>query len=293
MHIIKNYLRGARFSIRSWQLVTLLYLVHTLLGLVMVLPFYSAMKDTIGPSMALENFHESFQYTAWTEFTRNFSQKMQVFVGIIGYALLFSLFVQVFLKGGILAMIREDYARFTLKRFAEACGTWFMRFLQVSLIVLLLHLVLAFLIWLPASLILQHQFTHTFTGQSLFRTVLITLILHFMLGSLLFLFGEYTRYTLFLSDKTGVFRAFRKAVVLVLNKIYLVYPLFLLLLVNGILLSLVWFFLQKATGFGTGLTLLLLFLLQQAVFWLRNMLRLWLTASQFYLYSEFPNPLIS
>lgn len=293
MNIVKIYLRGANFSIRNWQLVTLLYLVHTLLSLVLVLPFYSAMKDTLGPSMALENFYKSFQFTAWTEFTRDFSQKMQVFAGIIGYALLFSLFVQVFLKGGILTMIREDYARFTLKRFAEACGIWFMQFLRVSLMFLLLHLVLAILIWLPAFLILQHQFTHTLTGQSLIGTALIALTLHFVLGSLVFLFGEYTRYILFVSGTKGVFRAFRKAVVLVLKKIYLVYPLFLLLLVNGILLSLVWFSLQKIAGFATGLTLLILVLLQQAVFWLRNMLRLWLTASQFYMYSKFPTPLIT
>ncbi len=287
MIIIRSYLQGARFSNRAWQLTSLLYVVNLLFALVLAIPFYKAFGETAGHTMALDSFIQTFRYTAIREFLSAFAERAGILLKTgIWLALLF-LLVQILLKGGILSLADHKDPGFAFSRFMEGAGTWFFRFLKISLWVILLQVFILALVWIPFGFLLDHQFQHASTERVLYHTFLIAAGIHVVLASLVHLLGEYTRYRVFLGNGTRIFRTLLSTARMLIRRFAHIILLFLFMVIHFLLLSLLYYFLRKWIGAEGTWLLILLFIVQQLVMWLRNMLRIWMISSQLHLASTF------
>ena len=286
MNIVNPYIRGLHFALKSVRLTTLLYVTGLLFALVIVLPFHATITKSYGHSMSLDGFLKDFNYTAFAEFFTGVADgRLAIFRTLFWLVPLF-LLVQVFLKGGILTMLQEDYASFSMKRFFEGCGEWFFRFFLMSVYLLVLMGFLSVLVGLPASLVLKHQLSHAATEQSLYNTFFIAGGVYMLFLSFILLAGEYGRYMLFSGDSRQVLKTLWRAAGFVIRKIHLVYGLLLMLALAPLALAAVYFLLNNLIGTTTALTILLMFIIQQAFIWARNMIRLWVVGGQFFFFGK-------
>ena len=279
MNIIKAYSRGFKNSLRRPKMIFLIYAICLLLGLSLALPFFFSFQSASGNSM----ISKSLDYTTFSELLNFHSWNLES----IFHQGVFTVFVywllMVFFVGGIIRSFnREDYS---VSTFFSGAGVNFLRFLLCDVLMIVAQIVMFFLLFGLASLLLK-LFGNIVSERPLFWAYAIAGFVYACVVVLLLMISDYAKFYMEMAETHRVFKAIGKAVKYVFNNFVKTYFLYALLLVVPILTLILYKLTFDKIGTAATWGLIAMFFVQQFFIVLRIWFRVWSLSSQFEMFAD-------
>lgn len=159
MKVIINFIKGFKLVRKSPQMILLLFIVNFSFSMILAIPMYHSLKDSLGRSETGDKMAEGFDYMWWEEFSDESTGLETTFTpSIIGKGAIlnnledlvqmeffnlppvilitgfFYMILHTFLAGGILSIFLKETPKFSMKGFFSGSGTYFSRFFLLMLI---------------------------------------------------------------------------------------------------------------------------------------------------------------
>ncbi|MVM31596.1 hypothetical protein GO755_16230 [Spirosoma sp. HMF4905] len=280
-----------RQTIGSIRLLWLIYGITLVLGLLVALPFYNTLKVEDQNSLAFLNLLNGFDYTIYSDFMNRSQRVISPLISTGRWLGLLYIFLSVFFAGGILLRFSQPNTQFSSGLFWQGCSHYFGRFLRLFAVTLLFVIVGAGL-WLVAGSLVGIALNDTLTERGQFWIGVVFFALFALTATLLFCIGDYAKVLMFREDEHNAFRAFGQAGRLVIRNLTRTYGLYGLMIVIGTGLFGIYFLLDEAILMSNWLTILLMFVIQQAMIFIRVGLKVWSLGTAYNQYEKFPKPIL-
>lgn len=280
MKIIEAYTNGLKTTVKSYKMITLVYTVILFLGLVVAIPFFFGLKSAVGMTISPGKLLKEFDYTSFVEIMKNHGEEIRSSIIQGAWIVVLFMVLSIFLTGGILRTLRQGHKKFGLYNFFAGCGKFFYRFLRLSIYSLVLHFLLALIIYIPFGIIVSAGFEHSFTEKTIFYIFMAFAGIHLLLGVYFLVITDYARFILVTRDSRKALKSLWQSAKFVSNKFLGTYFLFILLMVIPFIFFYLYFFMTDRVEFTTGIMILTLFIIQQIFIWMRSAFRIWTFSSQ-------------
>ncbi len=250
-------------------LVFSLYAVGFVLAMLVARPFYVTFLNEANTSVALDKLVADFDFMIFTDFFHQSQKAFQPFLPLIFTLGIVYLLLNTFFAGGILDTTEQE--KFNFPRFFEASAHHFGRFamLLVFLFIFLMVLVsLAGMFFFIFAAIAEGGSEKDY----ILWMIPPVLILVYFVGFVVIM-GDYGRVMLFKSTTLSPYGAFWKAFSYIFKRPTAI-ALFWLIIVLGIILSVVYLGIDSLIGMHSGLTIFIMFLVQQGFVFGRTFLKI-------------------
>lgn len=285
MNILKAYTTGFKAAVRFPGMVVLIYFVNIIPALLIALPFFGLLNESIGQSLSPIKMIRDFDFTVFFDFINNHESAVNALMAEIKWLTLFYLLISIFLNGGILRTLNKR--KFTFSSFFAGSGYNFIRFLGLSGLMLALHIILILVVFVPLNGILSSLYDSGFTEDVLFRTAIGVSIFYALLSIILFAVADYAKFYMLLHDTFNIFKALWQGFRFSFRHFLKTYVLFLFLLLIPALFTYLYISIEDDIQMISPEHIFILFIIQQVVIFLRIWLRIWIFSSQFELYSAY------
>ena len=278
-----------RQTLRSGRLLWLIYGITLVLGLLVALPFYTTLKIEDQNSLAFLNLLNGFDYTVYSDFMHRSERTIAPLLSVGRWLGVLYVFLSVFFAGGILLRFSQVNTRFSVGMFWQGCSHYAGRFLRLFGVTLLFVLVGAGL-WLVLGSLIGVALGDSLTERGLFWVGISFFALFVFTATFLLCIGDYAKVLMFREDEHNAFRAFGQAGQFVLRNIGRTYGLYWLLLLIGAGLFGIYFLLDDILPMRNWPTILLMFVIQQALIFARVGLKVWSLGTAYSVYQALPKP---
>lgn len=284
MSIVNAFSSGFRRSGSEIKMALVVYLLNLLLAIPLALAFRSALAAGFGVSLASEQLLQGLDFTAFQDFMRANGERLLTVINQVLTFLILSMLLQTFLAGGILSVLQDHERKFVAASFFKGCGTYFFRFFRLFLIFGII-LVLVSLIVAGILMAVVGAMGEASTSEVTDFWVRIAAIALFCVPIILVLMAaDYAKIHIVLHDERSAFRACGKGFGFVFRKFFAAFGLELLLLLIPVIVMVLYVLADLAIGMTTGLTILLMFFIQQLVMAIRAWIRIFFFASEMSFY---------
>lgn len=284
---LNAYAAGVKKSGLFFRLVLFMYAANLLLGLTVALPFLGRLQAEFGTSMLPETFRQGFDFTALMEILRHFSRVLATLLAQAWWVVLLYLLLGIFFSGGILSALRAQAEKPSIGEMLNGGLNTFFRFLKLFVYMGVCHLLAALIVYLPLFMMLKSMYETVESEATLFYVFMSGVGVHLLLLVLLLTVSVYAKIRIIQMDSRKVFLAVIKSFAFVFRRFLTTFFLMLMLGLTAIMAGAIfWLPGSCLDGFGT-LTLLLLFLVQQAYLFIRVWLRVLFLVSQADLYARY------
>lgn len=290
MTIFQALSTGLRQATSSGRMILLLYAINVLFALVVALAFRSTVLASVGTTMAIDALVRDFDYTVFSDFWHHFGNRINPLLTHVAWLALLYMLFSVFLGGGILATLRERDKPFSLGEFFRNCGNYFARFFRIFLFFAVIAALLS-VVWGGILFMLFGALTQDATTERAYVLWGLTLFAIFCLPILiLVLIADYARVETVLNDRSRMRKAFWDATKFVFRNVRRTVGLQLVILVIiGLIIAAYWL-IEAQIGMTSGITILVMFIAQQATVGARVWARVVTFAGELELYSGVSKP---
>ncbi|MDP1815944.1 MAG: hypothetical protein Q8K92_15965 [Leadbetterella sp.] len=250
-------------------LVFFMYAVGFVMAMLVARPFYVTFLNEANTSVALDKLIADFDFMIFTDFFHQSQKAFQPFLPLVFTLGIVYLLLNTFFAGGILDAPEQE--KFKFPRFFEASAQHFARFamLLVFLFIFLMVLVsLAGMFFFIFAVIVEGGSEKDY----ILWMIPPVLILVYFVGFVVIM-GDYGRVMLFKSPTLTPYGAFWKAFSYIFKWPSAI-ALFWMIIVLGIILSVVYLSIDSLIGMHSGLTIFLMFLVQQVFVFGRTFLKI-------------------
>jgi len=280
MKLLNVYTEGFKKTFGSLKIVTIIYGITLLIGIIFSSSFNSIMTDNFSSRNMLYMLFRDFDFTVYSDFMNNYGDIINSFTSIMIWFGMFYFFFSVFFAGGILKFFEGSTIKSKTQNFFAGSSKFFFRFLRLGIYVLLIQLIIFGIIALIFSAIFNNASKNS-AEPALFTILMIWLAIHIIFFIFLSIVSDYAKIILVKEDSKKVWRALWGSFKFTLKKLYLTYPLYIILSIVPAVLFILYFWLDSAIGMHSGLTILLMFLIQQIFIWVRLFAKVWILGSQY------------
>ena len=284
MKIIRSYISGFRRAFISKKIITIIYGVTLLLGLILASVFNSTIAGAYGSRPELYKLLNDFDFKVYTDFLNSAGDRVYPLINQMLWFGIFYLFFTVFFAGGVLKYFEVPGIKSKAQTFFAGCAKYFSRFLRLGIYVLLIQAVVFAVIAVPFAGIFNNALESS-TEPSLFTVVLIWFGLHIFLFVLISIVSDYAKIILVKEDSGKVWRALWNGFRFTIKKFYITYPLYILLLIIPVVLTFVYLWIDASLGMKSILTVFVMALIQQIFIWTRVYCKVWILGSEYEYFS--------
>jgi len=303
-----NFIKGFHTSRKYFRMVILLFVFNLLFSLILAVPMYTSLEESIGRSEVGDRMVEGFDYIWWEEF-RDQSRGIETtfspsilgkgavldnFVHLIHFGetslprviLVFGalyILLHTFLSGGIISVLSKDSPLFSIKGFFSAAGKFASRFFLLMILSWILFFsVIAFRYFLYT---LVNNVSDTARSEIIpFYLSLISSIFVYVLFLFIQMVFDYARIKTVFEDSRNVLQTTKDAFVFVFKNIGSTMGLFYLLLLTNLALTIVYIILKEIIPQSSAVCIAVVFVIQQMFICSFIWIRCWLYSSQLELY---------
>ncbi len=250
-------------------LVLFLYLVGFVLAMLIARPFYVTFLNEANTSVALDKLIADFDFMIFTDFFHQSQKAFQPFLPLVFTLGIVYLLLNTFFSGGILDASEQD--KFKFPRFFEASAQHFGRFALLLVFLFIFLLVLASFAGMFFFIFAAVAEGGSEKDYILWMIPPVLILLYFI--GFVVVMGDYGRVILFKSRKVTPYSAFWKAFSYIYKRPSAI-ALFWLFIVLGIILSVVYLGIDSLMGMHSGLTIFIMFLVQQVFVFARTLLKI-------------------
>ncbi|MCC6463317.1 MAG: hypothetical protein IT260_22800 [Saprospiraceae bacterium] len=257
---------------QQWRVTAIVYAFQLCLALTLGMQVHSVLQASIGHSLEINALLKNYDHTVITDFLKVHGASITPLLGQLRWLLLVWLLFSVFIDGGLLVSATSSPAQQSTRSFWLGGAAHFFPFLKMALVFLALALVWTVVAWLPVALYLQSMLFYLPSETYSVWMLLGVLALYLAGLGMLLLWSVASRIS-YLKTKPGVFPSLRSGWTIfwqMKGRFSALLLVFVLLQLG--LLALYWQ-LEAATGMTSALSILGMFLIQQAFVFFRIQLR--------------------
>ncbi|MCA9735273.1 MAG: hypothetical protein H6696_15800 [Deferribacteres bacterium] len=281
-----NYIKQAGPLLRkNKRLVFFYFTLSLLLSLIVVEPLRSFLKEYLGSSMMSARLESGLDMDFLTEFLFHSPAFLYVFFPLFFITLIAYMLLNLLFSAGTISLFLQDKG-YDSAFFWGNAGRYFWRFFRITLWSLLLLLILFGLSFLLESL------RTVWYGKDPYRDIIHTwavsrIVLRFLILGFVYMVMDYARILTVQQDETRMYRVVFSAIVFVLRNFIRTVPIALIYSLSGLLFLFAYQYISPPILYKAGgVTVLLVFLLQQIVILLRMFLKVSLYASETLLFKD-------
>lgn len=272
MKILNAVRSGATRSLTLWKGALIVLIITLLMVLLLAIPMKGVLKTGFSSSMIVEKLRYGFDVEAFTDPGTAFKSLVASFRNSILLIIPVSFIVNAFLTGGLFDLLGKPLEKFSSSLFWKASAKNFWSFLIILLVAWFIIISLALLIIvLPLSIISSNE---NFSELSFFRTSILTLLVFFFLLTVILLAADYARAWQVKFEKNLSFSAIGFGFGQTFRTFRSSWPLMILILIIQLLYWWLAGILFARITPSTGLGVFLFFLLSQALFFIRILLKI-------------------
>lgn len=309
MKVFINFLKGFRNTGKSVRMVVLLLVINLAFSLLLAVPMYHSLQESLGQSLAGERMTEGFDYLWWEEFRDQAEGVERTFTpSIIGKGAILNnlegliqfrvfdlppivlvfgflyIILHTFLAGGILYTFQKPDRRFSLKNFFKGAGAHFFRFFLLMLISWIFFLFIGKVVKDRLDSILNSVRETAFSEITPFYLGLVFSIVVLFLILFIQMVFDYGRIKIVLEERRDVLTAAAGAFRFVFRHPGSTLGLFYLLFLVQVVYTLFYILIQGLIPQSSFPGVLAAFLFQQIFIFGLIWIRCWLYSSQMELY---------
>jgi len=202
----------------------------------------------------------------------------------ISWVMLAYMLINTFLAGGILTVIRDKKDTFVASTFFAGCGAYFLRFLRLFfifgvLLVVVLSILGGVLGGIASSISdnASSEITDYWVGAAFFAILLLPAMLIIMVA-------DYAKIIVVAHDEHSMLKSAWRSTKLVIRYFFRTFGLELLLVLVPVLLFAIYIWVDLSIGMSSGLTILVMFVLQQLYIVSRAWTKIFFFAGELSLY---------
>ncbi len=263
MKFITSYFSGLISASKTIKILFVIYFTAFIFALIAALSFKSTISNDAGSSLALLTMLKDFDYSTYSNFMHLFGNTISPLIKI---AFLFGIFYSifsVFFSGGIISRISKKPGETSLSIFWADSWTYLWRFLRLFIYIILLQIAVALLVYFPMGAIIGSINNSIQTESTYFYIVLTGVIIHLFLITILIIVSDYAKIMMVNDESFRPFKTLLRSFPFVFRHFFSVYGLNILFILTGVLLFIIYFFLDDKIGMTSGFTIFLMFLIQQ------------------------------
>lgn len=269
MNFFVGYLVGIWYAIRRMKMWLLLYVITFLFAATATVAIPDILGAGLSDTLAAQHLMEGFNHTVFDDFMHEHGSKLSVVTGRLMMTGFLFLLLYIWLTGGILKTYDMIAEPFTFKRFWAGCLQYSWLLVRVFVVFLMIHAVVAFIVYFPLINVVQSGFESLENELSFYRIVKITVVIHLLLAILIALISDYTKVRLVKEGRTSVFKELLPSIRFVFRNFHRTIPMYLLYIVTFGLVSVGYWWLSERIGMKTMSAILVVFLLQQLYIFFR------------------------
>jgi hypothetical protein len=309
MKVFINFFKGFKTTGKATRMIILLLVINLAFSLILAVPMYHSLKDSIGNSLVGERMAEGFDYLWWGEYRDEAQGLEQTFTpSIIGKGAILNnlegliqlrifdlppivlvlgllyIILHTFLAGGILSILKNADQKFSLKKFFHGAGSHFFRFFLLMLISWVFFLIIGQAVKGGLDSILDGVRETAFSEIAPFYLGLVFSAVVFFLFLFVQMAFDYGRIKIVLEDSPNIIASAAGAFRFVFRYLGSTLGLFYLLFLVQIIFTLIYIQIQGIIPQSSLLGVVVAFLFQQFFIFGLIWIRCWLYSSQMELY---------
>jgi hypothetical protein len=259
MNILQAFATGFRRAMSEWKMILLLYVANFLIALPLAMAFRSNLASGLGQSMDSSNLMQGLDFSVMLDFLNQHRDGIRAIMQQIFWVVLLYMLINTLLAGGILTVVRDKKEKFSASAFFGGCGAYFLRFLRLFLIFgILLVVVLSIAGGVLGGI--GNSITDNSTSELTdFWMRIATLLVVSLVAMLIIMIADYAKIIVVAHDEHSMLKTAWRSTKLVSRYFLRTIGLQLLL----VALFIIYISLDLAIGMASGMTILLMFLIQQ------------------------------
>jgi hypothetical protein len=263
MNILQAFATGFRRAISEWKMILLLYVANFLIALPLAMAFRSNLASGFGQSMDSSNLMQGLDFSVMLDFLNQHRDGIRAIMQQIFWVVLLYMLINTLLAGGILTVVRDKKEKFSASAFFGGCGAYFLRFLRLFLIFgILLVVVLSIAGGVLGGI--GNSITDNSTSELTdFWVRIATLLVVSLAAMLIIMIADYAKIIVVAQDEHSMLKTAWRSTKLVSRYFLRTFGLQLLMVAVPIVLFIIYISLDLAIGMASGMTILLMFLIQQ------------------------------
>ena len=263
MKFITSYINGITSTFNKTKILFVLYFIAFIFALTAALSFKSAISKDAGSSLALLSLLKDFDFTTYSNFMHLFRNTISPLVNAAIFLGAFYTIFSIFFSGGIISAFINQGTGSSLSKFWADSWTYLSRFFRLFIYILILQIIVALLVYFPLGAIIGSISSSIQSEATYFYIVLTGVIIHLFLITILVLVSDYAKIMMVNDEANRPFKTMLKAFAYLLKHFFSVYGLNILFILTGVLLFIIYFFLDDKIGMTSGFTIFIMFLIQQ------------------------------
>lgn len=285
MKILNAYIEGFKRAFSSRKIAAIIYGSTLFLAFMIILPFKNVMINNFGENPQVYKLLNDFNFTTYVDLINNYGDLINPFITVMFWMGAFYFFFTLFFAGGLIKFFEVSSIKSKAQTFFSGCAKYFFRFLRLGLYVLLIQLILFTVIFFIFNMIFEPM-SKSSPEPQLFTFIVVWASIHLLFFLFISIVSDYAKIFLVKDDSKKVWRALWTAFKFSLKKIYLTYPLYILLLIFPLLLTIFYLWIESAVGMTNALTVLIMALIQQLIIFARLFAKVWILGSEYELFNN-------
>jgi hypothetical protein len=244
-------------------MIMILYVTNLLIAVPLALAFRSTLESGFGQSMTSPNLMQGLDLSLLQDFLNLHRDGIGSIIGQIFWVLLAYMLINTLLAGGILTVVRDKKAKFVASSFWGGCGTYFLRFLRLFLIFgVLLTVLLSILGGVLGGIVtsISDNASSELTEYWVRIAYLVILLLPAMI---IIMIADYAKIIVVTHDERSMLKTAWRSTKLVFRYFFRTVGLEVLMVFVPIVLFAIYLWLDLSIGMTSGMTILVMFILQQ------------------------------
>jgi len=269
MNFFVGYLVGIWYAMRRMKMWLLVYGIALLFAATATLAMPDIFRAGLGHSIAAKELLQGFNHTVFDDFFHQHGAQLRVVLGRLPTTGLLFLFLFIWLSGGILKTYDMIAEKFTFQRFWAGCLQYFWLLIKVFVIFLIIHLIVASIVYFPVLRSIWSGFDGLENELSFYRMLKFSFVIHLILAVLIAMISDYTKVRLVKEGRDSVFKELIPSCKFVFRNGHRTIPMYLMYLITFFLLSAGYWWLSERIGMQTFSAILIVLFLQQLYVFIR------------------------
>lgn len=272
--MIRAFFQSIQKTLFVFPLILLVYLVNLGLGLLLALPYFKVFRGGIGNSMEPSKLLAGYDHTVYRDLMEQIEGSIAVVDGQTPWMILIFVLLSIFFNGGIIGAMAasQDISR---KSFWINCRHYFGRFFRLSIISIIAYGILAVIIALPLAAYFK-GISSSFTSEQAFVIpAIIGAGIFLFLFSFLSMSNDYAKVKIVAENSRSALRMFFSGLKFSFRHFFSAYIFYVLLAMILLVGGFTYWKLSGVVGTSSMFTIILLFIIQQILVFIRTSIRIW------------------
>jgi hypothetical protein len=247
----------------EWKMILLLYTANFLVALPLAMAFRSSLASGFGHSMDSSNLMQGLDFSVMLDFLNQHRDGIKAIMQQISWVLLIYTLINTLLAGGILTMVRDKKGKFSASAFFGGCGAYFLRFLRLFLIFAVLLVVALSVLGGLMSGIVNSISDNASSELTEYWVRVASWMILLLAAMLIIMVVDYAKILVVVHDEHSMLKTAWRSAKLVFRFFFRTFGLELLMVLVPIALFIIYIWLDLSIGMTSGMTILVMFVLQQ------------------------------